>query len=74
MASDDLVELEGTVTKEGGAGKFFVKPENMTKEILAHLCGKMREHRIRVVAGDRVTVAVSPYDLTKGRIVYRHKN
>lgn len=74
MASDDLVELEAIVTKEGGGGKFFVKPESMQKEILAHLCGKMREHRIRVVAGDRVTVAVSPYDLTKGRIVYRHKN
>lgn len=73
MASDDLIEMEGTVTKEGGGGKFLVQTEH-GKDVMTHLCGKMREHRIRVVIGDRVTIAVSPYDLTKGRIVFRHKN
>ncbi len=72
MASDDLVEVEGAVTKEGGGGKYVVQLDSGST-VIAHLCGKMREHRIRVVAGDRVKVAVSPYDLTKGRIVFRHK-
>lgn len=73
MASDDLVELEGSVTKEGGGGKYVVALDSGST-VIAHLCGKMREHRIRVVAGDRVKVAVSPYDLTKGRITFRHKS
>lgn len=72
MASDDLVEVEGVVTKEGGGGKFIVQLEN-GMDVIAHLCGKMREHRIRVVMGDRVKVAVSPYDLSRGRITFRHK-
>lgn len=73
MASDDLVELEGVVTKEGGRGMFLVETQQGSK-VTAHLCGKMRTHKIRVVAGDKVTVAVSPYDFTRGRIVQRHKS
>ena len=53
-------------------GHFLVETEAGT-EVHAHLAGKLRRYRIRVVLGDRVTVAVSPYDLGKGRIVFRHK-
>lgn len=72
MAADDLVEVEGVVTKEGGRGMFIVETQHGSK-VVAHLCGKMRTHKIRVVTGDKVTVAVSPYDFSKGRIVQRHK-
>ncbi len=78
MASDDLIELEGEIIKVHPGGKFEVaiinenKPEQEIK-VMAHLAGKLRRFRIRVVLGDRVTVAVSPYDPSKGRIVFRHK-
>lgn len=72
MASDDLIEIEGIITEVFPGGNFLVKTE-ANSEVHAHLAGKLRRHRIRVVLGDRVTVAVSPYDLSKGRIVYRHK-
>lgn len=71
MAADDLVEVEGEVIDVYPSG-FRVRVEQGA-EVLAHLGGKLRKNRIRVVLGDRVTVAVSPYDLTKGRIVFRHK-
>lgn len=51
---------------------FIVETQHGSK-VVAHLCGKMRTHKIRVVTGDKVTVAVSPYDFSKGRIVQRHK-
>jgi translation initiation factor IF-1 len=75
MASDDLIEVEGTVTEVYPAGKFLVHVEQGQQgmNVLAHLGGKMRQHQIRVVLGDKVRVEVSPYDLTKGRIVYRQK-
>ena len=47
--------------------------EGVVDEILAHTAGRMRKHRIRVLAGDKVTVEMTPYDLTKGRIIFRHK-
>lgn len=72
MASDDLFEIEGVVQEVFQGGRFLVKTDADT-EVQAHLAGKLRRYRIRVVLGDRVTVAVSPYDLTKGRIVFRHK-
>lgn len=72
MASDDLFEIEGVVQEVFPGGHFLVKTDAST-EVHAHLAGKLRRYRIRVVLGDRVTVAVSPYDLTKGRIVFRHK-
>jgi len=77
MASDDLIPLEGKVVEVYPGGKFLVETapdangNQMT--VQAHLSGKLRRFRIKVVLGDRVTVEVSPYDLTKGRITYRHK-
>ena len=71
MASDDLIEIEGTVKEVFHGGRFLVGTD--AGEVHAHLAGKLRRYRIRVVLGDKVTVAVSPYDLTKGRIVFRHK-
>jgi len=72
VASDDLIEIEGVVGEVFPGGTFKVKTEAGT-DVHAHLAGKLRRFRIRVVLGDRVTVAVSPYDLSKGRIVFRHK-
>ena len=72
MASDDLIEIDGVVKEVFPGGTFLVQTDAGT-EVHAHLAGKLRRFRIRVVLGDRVTVAVSPYDLTKGRITFRHK-
>jgi translation initiation factor IF-1 len=72
MASDDLIEIEGIIKEVFPGGHFLVETEAGT-DVHAHLAGRLRRFRIRVVLGDRVTVAVSPYDLGKGRITYRHK-
>ncbi len=72
MAKDDLAQLEGEVSDVGAGGQYKVMLENKV-EISAKLCGKMRRFNIRVVVGDKVTVGVSPYDLTHGLIMYRHK-
>ena len=72
MASDDLIEMEGVISEVYPSGNFEVETEQGLK-VKAHLAGKLRRFRIRVVLGDKVTVAVSPYDLTKGRIITRHK-
>ena len=72
MANDDLIDMEGVVVEVHPGGTFTVKTEQ-GMDVQAHLAGKLRRFRIRVVLGDRVTVAVSPYDLTKGRITFRHK-
>jgi translation initiation factor IF-1 len=68
--SKDFVELTGEVIELRPAATFKVQLEN-DHEILAHLSGKMRMNRIRLLPGDRVKVQMSPYDLTKGRITYR---
>ena len=68
----DAIELEGTVTDVLPSAMFRVDLENGHK-LLATTAGKMRKFRIRILAGDRVTVEVSPYDLTRGRITYRHR-
>jgi translation initiation factor IF-1 len=73
MPKEDSIELEGTVMKVLPATMYRVKLEN-DHEVLAHISGKMRKHFIRITAGDRVTLQISPYDLTKGRITYRHRN
>lgn len=70
MAREDHVEMQGVVTEVLTGGQFRVKIED-DYVVLAHLAGKMRKFRIRVVLGDSVTVAVSPYDPSRGRIVYR---
>ncbi len=72
MAAEDLIEIEGVIKEVFPGGNFLVETEAGT-DVHAHLAGKLRRFHIRVVLGDRVTVAVSPYDLSKGRIVFRHK-
>ena len=72
MPKDDSIEVMGTVLKVLPATMYRVKLEN-DHELLAHISGKMRKHFIRITAGDKVTVQMSPYDLTKGRITYRQK-
>ena len=72
MAANDLIEVEGVIKEVFPGGNFLVETVAGT-EVNAHLAGKLRRFHIRVVLGDRVTVAVSPYDLSKGRIVFRHK-
>jgi len=68
----DAVELEGTVSEVLPNTTFRVKLEN-GHEVLVYLSGKMRQHYIRVLAGDRVKVELSPYDLSRGRVTYRYK-
>jgi len=67
-----LVDMEGVVTHNLSNGKFRLKLENGV-EVIGHLSGKIRQNRIKIVVGDRVTVELSPYDLTKGRITFRHR-
>jgi translation initiation factor IF-1 len=71
MAVEDKVALEGEVVESLPNLLFRVQLDMDDHEVLAHLAGKMRRNRIRVLPGDRVRVEVSPYDLTRGRIVYR---
>ncbi|MFQ6046060.1 MAG: translation initiation factor IF-1 [Gemmatimonadales bacterium] len=73
MAKEEAIAIEGTVTDVLPNATFRVLLAN-GHDVLATLAGKMRRHRIRVLAGDRVTVEVSPYDLSRGRIVFRHKD
>ena len=72
MAKEELTEMPGTVMELLPNAMFRVKLEN-DHELLAHTAGKMRKHRIRVLAGDKVLVEMTPYDLTKGRITFRFK-
>jgi translation initiation factor IF-1 len=72
MAKEDLMEFGGMVTEVLPNAMFRVKLEN-EHEVLAHTSGRMRKNRIRVLTGDRVTVEMTPYDLTRGRITYRFK-
>ena len=72
MAKDELMEFNGVVKELLPNAMFRVLLDN-DHEIIAHTAGKMRKFRIRVLAGDRVTVEMTPYDLTKGRITFRHK-
>jgi len=69
---EDKLEMEGTVMECLPGTQFRVELENGHK-VLAYLCGKMRKYYIRVLLGDRVLVELSPYDLTRGRIIYRYK-
>jgi translation initiation factor IF-1 len=73
MAKEESIEAEGVVKKVLPATMYRVELEN-GHEILAHISGKMRKHFIRIAVGDKVTVAISPYDLEKGRITFRHRN
>ena len=73
MAKEDPIEVQGTVVEPLPNAMFRVELENGHK-VLAHVSGKMRMNFIRILPGDRVTIELSPYDLTRGRITYRHKN
>ncbi len=72
MSKDDVIEMQGTVVDTLPNAMFKVELENGL-EILAHVSGKIRMNYIRILPGDRVTVELSPYDLTRGRITFRHK-
>ncbi|MCC7146020.1 MAG: translation initiation factor IF-1 [Phycisphaeraceae bacterium] len=71
MAKEEKISVEGEVIDALPNAMFRVRLEN-NHEMVAHISGKMRMHYIRILPGDKVTVEISPYDLTKGRITYRH--
>lgn len=72
MSKEDVIELEGTVTEALPNAVFMVELPN-GRQIMAHISGKLRMNFIRILPGDKVTVEMSPYDLTKGRITWRSK-
>jgi len=72
MSKKDVIEVEGTVVEALPNAMFTVKLEN-GHEILAHISGKLRMNFIRILPGDKVTIELSPYDLTRGRITWRNK-
>ena len=72
MSKADVIELEGTVVEKLPNAMFRVKLEN-DHEVIAHISGKLRMNFIRILPGDKVTVQMSPYDLTRGRITWRSK-
>ncbi len=72
MAKEEAIQMEGTVTETLPNTMFRVELEN-GHTVIAHISGKMRKHYIRIMTGDKVTVELTPYDLEKGRIVYRAK-
>ena len=72
MGKEELLEFQGIVTETLSNAMFKVTLENGHK-IIAHVSGKIRKFRIRIISGDKVTVEMTPYDLTKGRITYRDK-
>jgi translation initiation factor IF-1 len=72
VAKEELLQIDGTVSEVLPNAMFRVKLDN-EHEVLAHTAGKMRKYRIRVLAGDRVSVEMTPYDLSKGRINFRYK-
>ena len=71
MAKEELIEVEGVVQEVLPSTQFRVRLQNGV-EVLAYVGGKMRQRRIRVIAGDRVTMEMSPYDMTRARINFRH--
>ena len=72
MSKEDIIEVEGTVVDTLPNAVFKVRLEN-GHEIMAHISGKLRQHYIKILTGDRVTIELSPYDLTRGRITWRAK-
>lgn len=71
MAKEELIEMQGKVDEMLPDTRYRVTLDNGHK-VIAYTCGKMRQHRIRILAGDSVTLEMSPYDLTKARITFRH--
>lgn len=72
MAKDDIIELEGTVVEKLPNTMFIVELEN-GHQVTAHISGKLRMNFIKILPGDKVRIEMSPYDLTKGRIIWRGK-
>lgn len=72
MAKEDVIEVEGRVVEPLPNAMFRVELDN-GHQVLAHISGKMRMHFIKILPGDKVTLELSPYDLNRGRITYRHK-
>lgn len=73
MAKEDMIEMEGLVDEVLPDTRFRVTLDN-GHNIIAYMAGKMRKHRIRIIAGDKVSIELTPYDLSKGRITFRHKD
>lgn len=73
MSKEDTIKFEGTVTMVLPNNMFRVKIHGNGVEVIAYLNGKMRQNKIRVIEGDKVDLELTPYDLTKGRITFRHK-
>ncbi|HYE14399.1 MAG TPA: translation initiation factor IF-1 [Pyrinomonadaceae bacterium] len=73
MSKEDLIPAEGTIIDKQPNAFFKVQLHNSDHVVLAQISGKMRKNRIRILVGDRVSVEMSPYDLTRGRITYRYK-
>ena len=72
VAKEELIEMQGTVDQELPDTRFRVTLDN-GHTVIAYMSGKMKKHRIRILAGDKVTIELSPYDLTRGRITYRYR-
>lgn len=73
MAKEDVISMDGQVTEVLPNAMFRIRLVDQGMTILGHISGKMRQNKIQILAGDKVRVEMSPYDLTKGRIVYRSK-
>lgn len=73
MAKEEMIEMDGVVSEVLPDTRFRVGLDN-GHNVIAHMSGKMRKHRIRILAGDKVSLELTPYDLTKGRITFRHKD
>ena len=71
MAKEDIIEVEGIVEEVLPGNMFRVKVDNMPHVMLCYMGGKLKQHKIRVILGDKVKVELSPYDLSKGRVTYR---
>jgi translation initiation factor IF-1 len=71
MAKDDLIELTGMITEVLPGSMFRVKIDNMDALLTCYTGGRLKQHKIKIILGDRVKVEVSTYDLTKGRVIYR---
>lgn len=71
MAKDDIIELTGQVEEVLPGNMFRVRVDNMSTVLLCYMGGRLKQHKIRIILGDKVRVEVSPYDLTKGRVTYR---
>lgn len=71
MAKDDIIELTGLVDEVLPGSMYRVKVDNMPNTLLCYTSGKLKQHKIKIILGDKVKIEISPYDMTKGRVTYR---